>query len=64
MAKYKRERRLFMASQTRRMDSSLNTGDLIDTRQNSFHKIIGEKEWMEKVYSKKLRDKRSSRWRR
>lgn len=53
-----------MASQTRRMDSSLNTGDLIDTRQNSFHKIIGEKEWMKKVYSKKLRDKRSSRWRR
>lgn len=44
-----------MASQTRRMDSSLNTGDLIDTRQNSFHKIIGEKEWMEKSIFKEIK---------
>lgn len=37
-----------MSSQTRRMDSSLNTGDPIDTRkENSFYKVIGEKERMD-----------------
>ena len=30
---------------------------------NSFYKVRGGKDWLVKVYPKKLRDKRSSRWR-